>query len=144
MNEPWDPEANRRLVAEMPKVYKPDGIGAGEGMTFYCGFAGPGSVFETGKKLPFADITDGVSITVAVVEAGEECIWTKPDNLPFDPSKPLPKLGGQFGGDFHVALCNGEVRLVSRQFDPEAFKKAVTRQGGEAFNSGDAFPPVGR
>ena len=34
-------------------------------------------------------------------------IWTKPADLPFDEKKPLPKLGGMFGGECNVVLCDG-------------------------------------
>ena len=40
-------------------------------------------------------ISDGASRTVAIVEATPENAvpWTKPADLPYDPQKPLPKLG---------------------------------------------------
>ena len=47
---------------------------------------------------------DGTSNTGLVFEAGEPVIWTKPADLPFDEKKPLPKLGGMFGGECNVVI----------------------------------------
>ena len=33
-------------------------------------------------------------------------IWTKPEDMTFDPKGPLPKLGGHFSGGFNAALYN--------------------------------------
>ena len=44
-------------------------------------------------RLSFAGITDGISTTIFVVEAGEAVDWTKPDDLDFSPGSPLPALG---------------------------------------------------
>jgi len=41
-----------------------------------------------------ANITDGSSNTILVVEANRDIPWTKPEDLPFNPKGPLPELGG--------------------------------------------------
>ena len=40
------------------------------------------------------DITDGTSNTLMIVEAKRNIPWTKPEDLSFDPDKPVPELGG--------------------------------------------------
>ena len=107
-------------------------VPAEKGHTFYRGFHGADTAFETGKvlKLPNS-FPDGTSNTLLVVEAGEPCIWTKPDDLPYDAEKPLPKLGGLFEGDFHVLMCDGSVCPgKSSKMDAANFKLLITRSDG--------------
>ena len=42
-----------------------------------------------------------------VVEADEAVPWTKPDDLPYAPDKPLPALGGGPRGNFLVLMADG-------------------------------------
>lgn len=113
LDEPWDSEHNKKLIPLMPKVYaarKEANLKDGE--TLVQMFQGPRGL----KPRPsFGQITDGSSNTFMVAEAGEPVIWTKPDDMKFDPEKDLPKLGGNFNGDFIVAFCDGSVRFMERK-----------------------------
>ncbi len=144
LDEAWDSDHNKPLVEKLPKVYAPIRVKAEKGHTFYRGFNGSGavvarSVFEPGQKLTIITITDGTSNTVWAVEAGESTVWTKPGDLPFDPKKDLPKLGGLFDGEFHVLMCDGSVRRAKKDFDKDTFKMMVTRAGGEAIAGEGVF-----
>jgi hypothetical protein len=136
LDEPWDSKHNKALIEKMPKVFAPIRVKAEKGETFYRGFNGADTTFETGKLLKFpASFPDGTSNTILVVEAGEPCFWTKPDDLPFDNDKALPKLGGLFDGDFHVLLGDGTVEAgKSGKMDAGEFKKMVTRSDGNVVN----------
>lgn len=129
LDEPWDSKHNKALIEKLPKVFAPIRVKAEEGETFYRGFNGADTAFETGKALRLpASFPDGTSNTILVVEAGEPCIWTKPDDLPFDLKKELPKLGGLFDGDFHVLMGDGSVHPgKSSKIDPENFKFLIIR-----------------
>jgi RNA polymerase sigma factor (sigma-70 family) len=132
LDEPWDSEHNKKLIAQMPKLYAPVGdVQTKEkNMTFYQVFTGKGTVFEGSKALKFQDILDGTSNTALVVEAGEPVIWTKPDDLPYDENKPLPKLGGLFKGAFNMATADGAVRHVKANFDEKIMRLVITRADG--------------
>src|SRR5262249_14057225 len=109
LDEPWDSEHNKKLLAQMPAVFAsmaPGGKKTQE--TYYQVLVGPGAAFEEGKQFLFpVDFSDGVSITIGVVEAAVAVPWTKPEDVPYDPNKDLPKFGGPFGGDFHAAFLDG-------------------------------------
>jgi hypothetical protein len=144
LDEPWDSDHNKKLIAKMPKLYAPIRVKAEPGQTFYRGFAGPGAMFEAKQQIRLAGIADGTSNTAWVVEAGQPVVWTKPDDLPFDPQKDLPKLGGLFDGEFHVLTTDGAVHRAKKDFDHQTLKKVITRAGGEVFASDGVFQADGK
>lgn len=129
LDEPWDSEHNKKLIPKMPKLYAPLGFGdAPEGHTFYRTFTGRGTI---GSAQTFAGITDGTSNTIMFVEAGESVPWTKPEDFPFDPNKPLPKLGGHFKGKMHVAMGDGSVRTIDlTKINERVLKLAIQADDG--------------
>jgi len=80
--------------------------------------------------LTIAQITDGTSVTALAVEAGTAVEWTKPADVPFDPKKELPKLGGHFDGEFNLLLCDGTVMAVRKDFHAETMKCVIQRNDG--------------
>jgi hypothetical protein len=134
LDEPWDSDHNKKLLAKMPKVFLQPGSPAGTTETFYQAFVGKGASFEgkAGVRYP-ASFTDGTSNTILYVEAAKGVPWTKPADLAFDPDpkKPLPKLGGHFRGGFNVAMCDVSVRFISKQVSDQTLRAAITRNGGE-------------
>lgn len=130
LDEPWDSANNIKLVAKMPSTYAPVRAKAKPGETFYRGFDGPGALFETGKSNSII-APDGTANTFAVVEAAEPVIWTKPEELKFDPKGPLPKLGGEYDGDFLAAFMDTDVYLFKKDVDPKVILGAITLDGGE-------------
>jgi uncharacterized protein (TIGR03067 family) len=76
------------------------------------------------------EILDGTANTLLVVEAAEPTIWTKPDDLPFDQKKPLPKLG-IYERATHVAMCDGKILALAPNTPEDTIRALATRNGGE-------------
>jgi hypothetical protein len=138
LQEPWDSVHNKKLLDRMPSVYAPGrGKTNNRYSTFYQVFTGPGTIFEGHKGIRTTDFTKGTSRTVMLAEAGEAVPWTKPADLVYDPHKPLPKLGGMFGGDFHILLGDGVVYYVKKGYNQKVMRALVTQVGGEVADYND-------
>jgi RNA polymerase sigma factor (sigma-70 family) len=132
LDEPWDSEHNKKLLAKMPKEFAPvRGTTKEPHSTFYQVFTGKGAGFEGIQGVSTFDIKDGTSLTIAIVEAAEAVPWSKPVDLAYYPDKPLPKVGGMFRDVFLAAFFDGTVHTLNRKFDDETMRQAITRSGGE-------------
>lgn len=138
LDEPWDSEHNKKLIDKMPRVFAPPGVESAErGLTRYRVFVGPGSAFEARPNeahgLKLADFPDGLVNTVLVIESREPVVWTKPDDLPFDPKKPLPKLGW-FADGARAVMGDGSVATFLSAASADGPRSFITRNGGETVN----------
>ncbi len=126
----------------MPKVFAIPGAKAEPGKTFYRGFSGKSTLFDAtskdGKRVGLADVVDGTSNTIGVVEAKEAVIWTKPDGeLPFD-AKLDPAnakiifnlVGGHFAGGFNVLFLDGSVRFIKSSVNPNVLRAPSSHATG--------------
>ncbi|HEY7427396.1 MAG TPA: DUF1559 domain-containing protein [Gemmataceae bacterium] len=138
LDEPWDSEHNKKLLAKMPKTYASpqDEKTLTDHLTHFQGFFGKGAFFE-GKKglvLP-ADFPDGTSNTLMIVEASKAVPWSKPEDIPYDAAKPLPKLGLPGADGFLAGLCDGSVRIISHKITEKTLRNAITRNDGNPLGS---------
>jgi hypothetical protein len=136
-DEPWDSPANLEVLGKMPDVYRAAGDPPDSTNTSYFALTGPETVFsETGGAPPirgtkFAHIRDGTANTILVVEAKRSVPWTKPEDLPYDPEKPVPELGGHFEGGFLAALCDGSVRFLPENLDEALLRMLIEKSDGQ-------------
>lgn len=139
LDEPWDSEHNKKLLPRIPQVYLPPVPQRGKVRygTYYQVFVGPPAPFD-GPRGPRAPDTfsDGTSNTILIIEAGEPVPWTKPQDLPYAPDKPLPKIGGLFRNDYNCAMADGTVRCISRACSESTLRAAITAYGDDPV-SGD-------
>jgi hypothetical protein len=146
LDEAWDSEHNKKLLAKMPSVYAPKAGKTKEPhSTYYRVFTGPDTLFDFkkvrrgpeglgGARYP-ASIPDGTANTIMIVEAAEAVPWTKPDELVYDAKKPLPKLGVVFPESFLVAMCDGSVRMVRKTVSEKTLRAAITPADGEVLGA---------
>ena len=136
LDEPWDSPHNRKLIDQMPALYRsPLSKRMEKGYTSYLVPVGKDTVFPPGGKgTPIEDIKDGTSGTVMVVEVDDEHAmpWTKPEDLTLDPKDPAKGLGGLFKGGFNALYCDGHVELVPLPQPAEKLRALFTPSGGEA------------
>ncbi len=132
LDEAWDSPHNRGLIAQMPKVYLSPNSVAEPGKTVYLGNASKSGIFSDAAKKddPRQSVTsgtrinrilDGTSNTIMLVEADDAAavVWTKPDDLEFDPEKAIQAqgLGGMRPGGFLALFADGSVRFISAFVD---------------------------
>jgi hypothetical protein len=132
LDEPWDSPHNKPLLEKMPEVYAPfDAEAKAKFTTFYQVFVGPGAAFEGIEGITLEQITDRADQTLLIVEADTPVPWTKPEDLVYDPDKPLPKIGGQFSNKFHAVLCDSSCRSLPKSLGEEVLRASITRNGRE-------------
>ena len=132
LDEPWDSEHNKKLIPRMPQIYVLPAAPQKAGETYYRVFVGGGAVFDLAKGVPIASITDGTSNTILCVEASESVPWTKPDDLVYDPKKPLPKLPNFYRSESSLAVfCDGSVRRIRNDISEATLRALITRAAGD-------------
>jgi hypothetical protein len=140
LDEPWDSPHNHALLKYMPLVYIPpeESPTGAPNSTFYQVFVGThsaiGPLFEPDPKFKVrvsGGCPDGTSGTLLIVEGGTAVPWTKPEDLIYDPDKPLPTLGGVFKDGIVAGFGDGSVRFLTRNLDEETIRSLITRNGGE-------------
>jgi hypothetical protein len=135
LDEPWDSEHNRALIPQMPQVYANPNAKVTDGTTNYLAVVGKECVFDgTNKAVGLRNVTDGTSMTIAIVEADADKAvdWTKPDDLHFDANNSLNGLGHVRPGGWLAAFLDGHIQFISNSVDPRIVKAMMTKAGGES------------
>ena len=117
LDEPWDSEANRQVLAKMPVIFRSPHDAAGSTNASYFAVTGPGTIFDDKDGTKLKEITDGASNTILLVEAKQQTPWTKPEDVAYEPGGPLPQLGGWRPGGFVAAFADGSTHLI----DPDTY-----------------------
>lgn len=131
LDEPWDSEHNRQLIQQMPPAFRSPHSSAEPGKTTYLAVRGEDCVMEGDEGIGIAEIRDGTSNTIAVVEVDDAHaeIWTKPAD--FEPNWDQPFQGlAVRGGSVLAAFCDGSVQRLPAQLPPEITKNLFRRSDG--------------
>jgi len=130
-DEPWDSEVNKKVLKQMPEVFRSPHDEPGSTNTSYFVFTGPETIFHDEGGTRLQRITDGTSRTFLFVEAKRPVPWTKPEDISYAANQPVPKLGGWVPGEFLAAMASGDVRRVSTDIDEETLRASITKAGRE-------------
>jgi len=131
LDEPWDSENNKKLIPLMPITYELPGFAAEKGKTFLRVFQGKETFFPPNEKTNIVDATDGLFNTLFVVEAAEAVEWTRPDDLPYDPKKPLAKLGNRYGDGTLALFGAGNIRMIPKSVDESTWRLLIEKADGK-------------
>lgn len=134
MNEPWDSEHNKKLIAQMPKAFRsPRQADALKHKTTYLAPLGKGLMWDEPKGLKIFQVTDGLSNTIGLVEADDDraVTWTKPEDMTIDAKNPILGLLGHYTDGFHAAFADGSVRFIKKSIEAKMLWALFTRDGGE-------------
>lgn len=137
LNEPWDSDHNLALLEEMPAIYAVDPK-MPAGKTTIVGIGGKQGIIGTQRLKPgkvpvgnrFGSITDGMTNTVLLVDAGagNAVEWTRPTE--FEPTAEFLKQ--MAGKDTIVTMADCSVTVLKKDSaTPEELKKMMTKDGGE-------------
>jgi Protein of unknown function (DUF1559) len=134
LDEPWDSEHNKQLVARMPAVYRCPNQQKGEpGTTTYLAPVGEQTMFPGLMPTKISDVTDGTVNTIFLVEADDAhaVVWTRPEDLKYDPEKPRAGLAGHYANGFLAAFVDGSVHFIPNRIPDVSVHGLFTRNGGE-------------
>ena len=143
LDDPWDSEHNKKLLAKMPRVFRAPNSKAAAGMTTYLGVGGKQGVLgapvdpkndAAANGIGLQHVIDGTSNTIAIVEASDALAveWTKPVEWIPDEKKPLAGLVGQYPSGFNAALTDGAVRYIAKTVDPQVLLSLFKKDDGAA------------
>lgn len=134
LDEPWDSPSNRGLIDQTPVAYLPTThveIGLWTpGWTHIRGFCHSGAIFEPNTRYTLKDLSNGPENTIALVDAGEPDLWTKPDTLKWTAGGPRPKLGwiDPERDWFLAGSADGQVWKITRKTPDQILRRFFVRQ----------------
>ena len=129
-NEPWDSPHNKQILERMPSVFRDPNADPNSTDCGYFAIDGPGAMFDGEAATKISDVLDGLSATLMVVEAKRKIPWTKPEDIPYDPEKPLPKFGGIYKGGYHALFADGSVHWLRDSIKEKKMRDLINRDEG--------------
>jgi hypothetical protein len=96
----------------------------------------PGSMWSGDEPLRFRDIRDGLSNTMAIIDAPESAavVWTKPQPWEIGEAEVVATLFGD-RQQLQAAWGDGSVRTLAKTIDPEVLRSLLTTAGGEPIDN---------
>lgn len=136
-DEPWDSESNKKVLAEMPSVFRCPRDQRTSQDTSYFTFVGPETLFGSRKAI-IAQIVDGTSNTILVVESKRQVPWTKPDEIEFDSRQAVMPLGGWYPNGFCLVMFDGRALFLPQHVDQQLLKYMIMHSDGNPVQIPDA------
>jgi len=121
-SKPWDDPANAQAYANCPQIFRCPSHELPEGFSNYLAVVGPDKCFHPRESRAFAEITDGLSSTLMIVEVSPEQAvhWMSP----YDAEDSIASIiraqsAAPHNGGRNSASADGSVRFLSDQISHE-------------------------
>jgi prepilin-type N-terminal cleavage/methylation domain-containing protein/prepilin-type processing-associated H-X9-DG protein len=138
LSKPWNDPANARAREAMPPVFRCPSAAGSPNSTSYVAITGPDGYLDHVKFRRLAEITDGNSNTLAVIEADDEHAvpWMAPADAD---GLLLLGLGSTAAfhhpGGFNAAFADGSVRFLKASVPAPGRRALMTIDGKETINA---------
>ena len=148
LDEPWDSPHNKTLIEKMPQIFVNPALPLEKGMTTYLAVTGQDGILLPPKEasvngemkngVTFAEVTDGSSNTLLVVDANWDhaVVWTKPDD--FDPTEHQDiraALSGTWNEELILAgRADGSITYLDGSDDDESIRQMMHKNDGKPIN----------
>lgn len=132
LDEPWDSEHNKMLLTKMPKVYQNPNHGSRD-KTLFLAVVSKESAFGGESGVKVADITDGTTKTLFIIEANTDHAvpWTKPSDWNYDPQKPRKGIGKLRTDGFLGVFGDSSVHFLPNTMKDDVLHNMITIARGE-------------
>ena len=138
LDKPWDAPENQHIAETVIPAYAcPSDPNLAMPYTNYMVIVGPNTLFEDDQGARFADVTDGTSNTILVVEVeGQQVPWMEPTDLSFEQMQlaingGTTEPGSHHPGGMQAALADGSVNFIADSIDIDVLRRLITRNDGE-------------
>ncbi len=126
-DEPWDSPHNLQLLEQMPDVYRAPTRSTHSTQASLFALVGPGTINPSPHEASrIADVIDGTSRTIMLVQVARDIPWTKPEDIAYDVGQPLPALGGFYRNGFHAVFADGAIRFLSTSLDEPSLRAWIS------------------
>ncbi len=129
-DQPWDSQANRKVLEQMPDVYRPPHGAADSHETAYLAVTGPKTAFAGKDGTAIRQLAEGTSNVVMLVEAKSSIPWTKPEDLSRE--ERASQIGSVLQRRIQCAMADGFPRFYRVPFKNEDDLGAILRQSAFA------------
>jgi prepilin-type processing-associated H-X9-DG protein len=144
-DEPWNGPNNIKLADQIPLVYCCPSSDAPLNETSYVAVVGPETAWPGASSTTIDDITDGLSNTIAVVEATQAGIpWLEPRDLTVEqaleginPPETQTAISSEHRGGANALYLDGSVHFLFDDTDSQTLRAQMSVDGGA-----DADPVV--
>jgi len=138
-DEPWNGPNNRRFLDVAIPTYRCPSDDSGKvAITNYLAIVGPGTAWPGSSTVKDADVVDGPSDTIHVVEVRNSGIhWIEPRDLGAAVLVPAinPKKGGAISSGHregaNVLFCDGKVEFLTDETGAAAVRAMITTSAGD-------------
>jgi hypothetical protein len=130
-DEAWDSKNNKEVLKRMPQLYRNPRDPADSTSTSYFALTGPTTIFSSRKGIRLEDIRDDIANTIMLVETKRQTPWTKPVDVVYQASKPLPELGGIYKDGYHVGFADGSWGFIPLTLEKQVARTLMTVADGE-------------